>query len=57
MLVNKVVETPMGTIKFEGELTEAEADTVIKIGLTVLMQAGQLKLVKDTTDTEGMTKQ
>jgi hypothetical protein len=45
MHVNKVVETPQGTIKFEGELSEAEADLVIKVGLNVLLQAGVLPVM------------
>jgi hypothetical protein len=55
MNVSKTIETPQGTIKFEGELEEKEADLVIKIGLNVLMQAGTLKLlaVEDKPEEDG----
>lgn len=40
MQINKTIETPEGIIKFEGELSQEEADTVISIGLTSLLNAG-----------------
>lgn len=45
MHVNKVIETADGTIKFEGELEQLEADLVIKIGLNYLLQNGAMPIV------------
>jgi len=45
MLVNKTIETPSGTVKFEGELEQKELDLVIKIGLNVLFQTGALPII------------
>lgn len=42
MLVSKSIETPQGTVKFEGELEQVELDFVIKIGLNTLMQMGAI---------------
>lgn len=42
MLVNKSIETPQGTVKFEGELEQVELDFVLKIGLNTLMQMGAI---------------
>lgn len=42
MLINKTLETPQGTVVFEGELEQAELDLVIKIGLNYLLQQGTL---------------
>lgn len=42
MEISKVLETPTGTVEFKGELTQEEADYVIKIGLSVLLQQGML---------------
>ncbi len=42
MQVQKTIETPEGRVSFEGELTQAEADLVIKVGLSALIQAGLL---------------
>lgn len=42
MLVNKSVETPQGTVKFEGELEQNELDFVLKIGLNSLMRMGAI---------------
>jgi len=38
--VKTVVKTDDGFVKFEGELTQAEADYVMGIGLNILMQRG-----------------
>jgi hypothetical protein len=42
MLVNKSIETPEGTVKFEGELEQKELDFILKIGLNVLLTQGAL---------------
>lgn len=42
MLVSKTIETPQGTVKFEGELEQQELDFVIKIGLNYLLQNGAI---------------
>lgn len=45
MHVSKTLETPEGTIKFEGELEQKEADLVVKIGLSVLFNSGALQSI------------
>jgi hypothetical protein len=40
MIVNKVVETDTGSIKFDGELSPEETQLVIEIGLNFLVRAG-----------------
>lgn len=45
MLVSKSIETPQGTVKFEGELEQKELDFVIKIGLNLLLQQGAIPFV------------
>lgn len=52
MLVSKSIETPQGTVKFEGELEANELDFVIKIGLNVLLQQGAIPMVMPPTDEE-----
>ena len=42
MLVNNTIETPEGTVKFEGELSQAELNLVVQLGLHALLQAGVL---------------
>lgn len=42
MYVSKVVETEDGTVSFEGELTEAELEAVVSVGLNVLLKTGSL---------------
>lgn len=51
MNVSKVVETPQGTVVFEGELDQAEADLIIKMGLMVLLQTGTLKIAEQSVET------
>jgi hypothetical protein len=43
MLVNKSIETPEGTVKFEGELEQKELDFILKIGLNVLLTQGAIQ--------------
>lgn len=53
MEVNKTFETPQGTVKFHGELSQDEADYVIKVGLNYLLQNGALPFkVVDNQDTD-----
>lgn len=40
MKINKTIQTPEGIIKFEGELSEKEADLVIEAGLSTLLRMG-----------------
>jgi hypothetical protein len=42
MLVNKTIETPTGSIKFEGELEQQEVDYVMQIGLNTLLLRGAI---------------
>lgn len=49
MHVNKTLETPEGTVKFEGELEPKELDLVLKIGLNFLLQTGALPIVQGGT--------
>jgi len=48
MLVNKTIETDKGTVKFEGELEEAELDLVLRIGLNYLLANGALPFTTNT---------
>jgi len=59
MLVNKSIETPNGTVKFEGELEQKELDFVIKIGLNFLLQNGAIPFTasKDVTEDQKDTIQ
>jgi hypothetical protein len=42
VLINKTIETEEGTVKFEGELEQAELDLVLSLGLNFLLQQGCL---------------
>ena len=57
MHVNKTIETEDGTVKFEGELTQAEADLVIKVGLSTLLGVGALSVSLAPDDDEEQTLQ
>lgn len=50
MEVSKTIKTSEGTVVFEGNLTQDEADLVIGIGLTSLLKAGAIpfKVLKQT---------
>ena len=50
MLVNKSIETPTGTIKFEGELEQNELDFVLKMGLNTLLTAGAIPFTTKAAD-------
>jgi hypothetical protein len=47
MEISKSIETPQGTVQFKGELSQEEADFVIKVGLSVLLQNGMLPVKFD----------
>lgn len=49
MLVNKSIETPEGTVRFEGELEQKELDFILKIGLNVLLTQGALQAITPPT--------
>jgi hypothetical protein len=51
LLINKSIETPEGTVKFEGELETQELDFVLQIGLNWLFRRGMLPFaVQDDDD-------
>jgi hypothetical protein len=52
MLINKSIETPEGTVKFEGELEQKELDFVLKIGLNTLMQLGAIPFTSKPAEEE-----
>jgi hypothetical protein len=52
MLVNKSIETPQGTVRFEGELEQTELDFVLKIGLNTLLQMGAIPFTTKHDDSE-----
>lgn len=45
MKVNKTLVLPEGAVRFEGELSEPEADMVVEIGLNYLIRAGAFPAV------------
>lgn len=45
MEINQTIKTPQGTLKFQGELTQEEADYVIQTGLSYLLSKGELPFV------------
>jgi hypothetical protein len=51
MLISKAIETPQGTVVFEGELSGEEHDFVLKVGLNFLMQAGAIPMTMKATQT------
>jgi len=55
MLVNKSIETPNGTVKFEGELEQKELDFVLKIGLNTLLTAGAIPFTMKEKEEAGVT--
>lgn len=42
MKVDKVFETPEGTVRFQAELTQKELDAVVTVGLNYLLQVGAI---------------
>ena len=54
MKISKTVETPEGTIKFEGELNSEELDFIVGVGLTYLFKRGAIPFrVAEATSVEG----
>jgi hypothetical protein len=51
--VSKTIELPDGKIQFEGELEQQEADLVVKIGLSFLLQTGVLPIIAKEIPEEG----
>ena len=45
MQISKSVETPEGTVKFEGEISGLELDIVLQMGLLTLMSRGVIERV------------
>jgi hypothetical protein len=45
MKVSTTVQTPEGSVKFEGELSQQETDLVIQIGLSQLFEMGMIPFV------------
>ena len=48
MKVSKTLELNGGTVQFDGELSEAEVDMIIGIGLNYLLQRGALPFKVDS---------
>lgn len=46
MKVNQTVQLPNGNVKFEGELSQEEADAVVGAGLTMFLMAGILPVTE-----------
>ena len=44
MIIDKELETPMGVVRFKGEVSEEEFDHIVKCGLLVMLGRGQIKL-------------
>jgi hypothetical protein len=55
MLVNKSIETPQGTVKFEGELEQNELDFILKIGLNTLLTAGAIPFTTKAKEADAET--
>lgn len=59
MLINKTVELPGGSVRFEGELDATELDYVLSVGLSLLLMKGAMpyvieedsEIAPNTTDT------
>ena len=55
MKVRKTLETPEGSVTFEGDLTSEELDLVLGVGLNFLLQQGAIpfKVGRPVNMTEG----
>jgi hypothetical protein len=55
--ISKVIETPQGTAKFEGEVSQEEFDYIVQTGLNALLVMGAIKTsvreIKDDVAPEG----
>lgn len=47
MKVDHVLETPVGTLTFKGELSQKELDAVVTVGLNYLLLTGALVNMKN----------
>lgn len=47
MFVKNLLQTSEGTVTFEGELTEEEAQFVLTVGLNILMEQGAVPFTQD----------
>ncbi len=47
MKINKTLETTEGRLEFSGELSEAEANLVVEVGLATLLSQGALPFLTD----------
>jgi hypothetical protein len=54
MQISKAVETPEGTVKFEGEISGLELDIVLQMGLLTLMSRGIIQTVKVDDEPENV---
>lgn len=45
MQISKSIETPEGTVKFEGEISGKELDIVLQFGLLSLMSKGVIQAI------------
>ena len=50
MFVKNLLQTSEGTVKFEGELSEEEAQFVLAVGLNTLMENGAIPFAQDDQD-------
>lgn len=56
MLISKTIETPTGSVKFEGELEPKELDFVLQVGLNTLLAQGAIPFtIKTPTTSPGVT--
>lgn len=55
MKISKTLEMPDGIVVFEGELSQVEADAVIKLGLMSLILGGQIVPTEAQEDGDGFT--
>lgn len=54
MQISKSIETPEGTVKFEGEISGMELDIVLQVGLLTLMSRGVIQSVKVDDEQENV---
>lgn len=54
MKIDKKIETPIGTVVFQGELTTEELDHVIELGLMVLLSRGALDVKYEGEEPESI---
>ena len=54
MQISKSIETPEGTVKFEGEISGMELDIVLQMGLLTLMSRGVIQSVKVDDEQENV---